>query len=694
MKFSTEDGILTIVWNSSAHTSNVLDDEACEGLEHALQAVASESVRGVILTTGKQDFSTGDALSSLVPLLGPDVDVQRQMAHVLRVQRLLTRLEECGKPVVAAVRGDALGVGFELALACLRRIGSEGARFALPQVKAGLMPSAGGTQRLPRLLGIEAALPYVAQGRTLSAEEALDLGVLHALVPLKDLEQAALAALRDDCPCSPPWGQRGFRLPDGGVHSTKGAQLFSAANALTHAKTFGNLPAPQAILSAMYEGLPRRLDDALTIEARHAVALMREPASGNLLRATLLASRNDAVRKGASHPDAPSKVAVIGGGMMGAGIAQVSAAAGVEVTLIEHNQDAADRALERIEARLNRAVERGHLGVDKATVTLGRIRATAEYAELSDVELVIEAVFEDREIKARVTREAEASVSPTAVFASNTSTLPITGLALASARPKNFIGLHFFSPVDRMPLVEVIVGEQTSEATLKRALSYVLAIGKTPIVVKDSRGFYTSRVFSTYVMEGLAMLADGVKPALIENAGRLSGMPMPPLALADEVSIGLLHRIRRQTREDLGADWVTRPGDAVIEEMVESHQRPGRAAGAGFYDYEPEKRLWPGLSANWPEADIQPDVEELRDRLLAIQAVEALRCLDEGILECAEDADVGALLGWGFAPWTGGPIRYVKTIGTTTFARLCQRLCETHGSRFATPMQIDELVNT
>jgi 3-hydroxyacyl-CoA dehydrogenase/enoyl-CoA hydratase/3-hydroxybutyryl-CoA epimerase len=399
----------------------------------------------------------------------------------------------------------------------------------------------------------------------------------------------------------------------------------------------------------------------------------------NLQRANRLARRPAAVARNRF-----SRIGVLGAGLMGSGIAHVAARAGLGVVLLDANQEAAERGLGHIRRQQQTAVERGRIGEAEARFIVERVQPTADYARLADAELVIEAVFENREVKAEVTRRAEAVLGAEAVFASNTSTLPITGLAQASGRPERFIGTHFFSPVERMPLVEIIRGARTGEEALAWSMDFVRQIGKTPIVVNDSRGFYTSRVFGTYTREAMLMLAEGVRAALIENAGKAAGMPMAPLALSDEVAISLIYQITAQTAKDLGDKYRPTAADRLIAEMVERHNRPGRRAGKGFYDYPADgpKRLWPGLSSLVPEAATQPSVDDVKTRYLAIQALEAARCLEENVVTDPADADVGAILGWGFAPWTGGPLSYIDMLGTGRFVELCDRLAQQHGERF------------
>ncbi|MBT5897129.1 MAG: 3-hydroxyacyl-CoA dehydrogenase, partial [Rhodospirillaceae bacterium] len=492
-----------------------------------------------------------------------------------------------------------------------------------------------------------------------------------------------------------PWDKKSFKMPGGAVQSATGQQAFAAGNAMLHQRTYGNYPAQQNIMSCVYEGCQVDIDTGLAIEIRYLIATALTPECRNMIR--LFFAMTEA-GKGAGRPkDVPAasftKIGVLGAGMMGAGIAYVTAMAGLDVVLLDMEQAGADKGKAHAEELLKKRGSRRRMEKDAAEATLARIHATTDFADLAGCEMVIEAVFEDRGVKADVTQKSLAVTGDDITFASNTSTLPITGLAKASSRPDNFIGLHFFSPVDRMPLVEIIMGEGTSDETLAKAIDYVKAIRKTPIVVNDSRGFYTSRVFGTYVREGLALLADGVSPALIENAGKMAGMPVGPLAMADEVSIDLMYKIGKQTREDMGDDYVAISGDDLVQKMVEDLGRIGKKVGKGFYDY-PEKgskRLWPGLAEHCPMASTQPDVEDVKKRLMYIQSVETARCMEEGVVTEKRDADVGSIMGWGFPPFRGGVLSLVDTIGIQDFVAECDRLAQAHGPRFSPPKLLRDM---
>ncbi len=686
------DAIATLAWNMPGRSQNVLNEESCNALCDAIERVVGDTdVKGILMTSEKADFIAGGDLEWLLTSDDPAVLFER----VMRLNRALRKLETCGKPVAMALPGMTLGGGLEVALVGHYRVAANNpkARFGLPEVTLGLLPGGGGTQRLPRLIGIQKSLPLLLEGKRLSAADALKAGILHAVVDAGSEVAAAhawlLTAIASGAPAQQPWDVKGFKVPGGAMASPAMQQVIMASNAMVRAKTYGNYPAPQHILSCVYEGMITDLDTALQTEARYFVQTVLTPEAKNMIR-TLFFSMNEANKLAARPSGVPTqrytKIGVIGAGMMGAGIAYVAAKAGLQVTLIDMAQEAGEKGKAYSQALIDKQLTRGQTTPDKAQALLDRITPTTDYALLDGAEIVIEAVFEDRALKAGVTQRSEAVIAADAIFASNTSTLPISGLAEASARPANFIGLHFFSPVDKMKLVEVIVGKQTSDATLARALDLVKALGMTPIVVNDARGFYTSRVFSTYVLEGMAMLAEGVSPALIDNAGLQAGMPVGPLALTDEVSCELIHKIDRQTKLDLGDAYVARPGHAVAAQMV-ALGRIGKKAGMGFYDYpqDAKKHLWSGLKQLYPLAAVQPTVQQLVERLTVVQAVDTARCMEEGVLRTARDADVGAILGWGFPPFLGGPLSMIHSIGVAAFVAQCERLAVQHGARFAPP---------
>jgi 3-hydroxyacyl-CoA dehydrogenase/enoyl-CoA hydratase/3-hydroxybutyryl-CoA epimerase len=494
-----------------------------------------------------------------------------------------------------------------------------------------------------------------------------------------------------------PWDKKGFQIPGGvGLKNPASSQWFMVGSSLTTKATKNNFPAPLAILSAVYEGTSVPIDAALRIESRYFSQLMMDPVARNMVR-TLFVNKQ-AADKGARRPEGipkreVGKLGILGAGMMGAGVAYVSARAGIECVLLDRTIEEAEQGKGYSVKLTGKGVDRGKMKQPAAEALLDRIHTTTDYADLEGCDLVIEAVFEDRDIKDKVTKKAEAEIPETAVFASNTSTLPITGLAQSSCRPEKFIGLHFFSPVDRMPLLEVIVGEKTSDETLAWALDYTRQIRKTPIVVRDSRGFYTSRVFATYTNEGMALLKDGVKPALIENAAVQAGMAIGPLAVSDEVTVELIYKVDKQARVDLGDDY-SGPSDIdVAHRMVEELERLGRRYGKGFYDYpaDGKKHLWSGLCDVYPVATEQPSVDEVKKRLLYIQALDSARCLFEGVLSDPADADIGAILGWGFPAWTGGTVSLIETVGLSEFVAECDRMAPLYGPRFAVPDRLRQM---
>jgi 3-hydroxyacyl-CoA dehydrogenase/enoyl-CoA hydratase/3-hydroxybutyryl-CoA epimerase len=691
-----EDGIAVITWDMPGRSMNVMYDASLSEFAAAVDGALSDSeTKGVVVTSGKPAFIAGADLEWLEALMASgeteDVRIRSLFDRFMDLHRLFRRIETAKKPFVAAINGTALGGGFEICLACHRRIATEDPRalLGLPEAKVGLFPGIGGTQRYLRMLGALEALPLLLEGTYLSPAQALARGLVDEVAPTAEL----VARAKDWIRAAPaealvkPWDKPGFIIPGADPRTLAGVQAFSAANAMQRAKTYGNYPALDAIQSVVYRGMLVPIDTALRIETEAFVRLTLDPRARNMVRTQFinLQQANKLARRPAAVARKRfSRIDVLGAGLMGSGIAHVAARAGIDVVLLDVNAEAAERGLDHIRRQQQTAVDRGRIPEAEARAIVARVQPVADYERLAGAELVIEAVFENREVKAEVTRRAEAVLRSEAVFASNTSTLPITGLAQASARPERFIGLHFFSPVERMPLVEIIRGERTGEEALAWSMDFVRQIGKTPIVVNDSRGFYTSRVFGTYTREAVLMLAEGVRPALIENGGKSAGMPMAPLALSDEVAISLIHQVAVQTAKDLGDKYRPTAADRLIAEMVERQNRPGRRAGKGFYDYPADgpKRLWPGLSGLAPEAATQPSLDDVKTRYLAIQALEAARCLEENVVTDPADADVGALLGWGFAPWTGGPLSYIDMLGTRPFVELCDRLAQQHGLRF------------
>ena len=693
IEIKTDDGICTLTWDMPERSMNVLNEASLTAFSEAVdRALADPEVEGIVITSAKDAFVAGADLETVKAMCEEERTAEEHYARAGELSETLRRLETGGKPVVAAINGTALGGGYEICLACHHRICADdpSIQLGLPEAKLGLLPGGGGTQRLPRMIGVQSAMQPLMEGKQFRPQKALQMGLVDALVPPDELLAAARAWLQGEPRATQPWDERGFVIPGGGVNSPQVSQVFMGANAMTAANSYGNYPASQAILSCLYEGLRLPIDRGLEIEKRYFVSLLVDPTARNMIR-TLFLNLQEA-NKGARRPKGfepfpIAKIGVIGAGLMGAGIAFVSAKAGIDVVLIDISQEGADKGKAYTAKRMDKAIARKRGTPAQKEEALARITPTTDYALLEGCDLVVEAVFEDRGVKASVTQQAEAVIPAEAVFGSNTSTLPITGLAEASGRPERFIGLHFFSPVERMPLVEVIRGEQTSDAALAKSMDFIRAIGKTPIVVNDSRGFYTSRVFGTYITEGATMLREGILPALIENAGKMSGMPMPPLALADAVGLDLMHKVGEQTRADLGDAFVENPSNAVLELLVVQNGRHGQKNGKGYYDYQEDgsKRLWSGLAEAFPPADEQPGVDVLKRRYLFTQALETARCVEEGVITSAADCDLGAILGWGFAPFTGGPLSYIDTYGVAAFVEEADRLAARWGERFEAP---------
>ncbi len=692
------DGIALVTIDVPDQSMNVVTPALQRDLGAAFDRIVADSaIKGAVLTSGKSNgFVAGADLKGMAAafLAGHDAEKSRIAGiyeAVFALSALYRRIETCGKPVAVAINGLALGGGLELCLACHYRIAADNPKLqlGLPEVLVGLLPGAGGTQRLPRLMGVQNALLYITQGKSMSPAEAKGFGVIHDVAPAAELVERARAwVLANPQGGVAPWDQKGFKFP-GGAGATNPAfvQTFVGANAMVTAKTLHNMHAPHAILSAVYEGAQLPIDMALKVEAKYFAKLFADPQATAMIR-TLFVSKQ-AAEKGArrpkDEPPAPTmRLAMLGAGMMGAGIAMVSAQAGIEVVLLDRDLESAEKG----KAYAAEKLAKKRLPQDKVDSVLTRIRPTTDFADLAGCDLIIEAVFEDRAIKAETTKKTEAVLGPDVIFGSNTSTLPITGLAEAWSKPANFIGIHFFSPVDKMPLVEIIVGKKTGSRAIAKALDYVRQIKKTPIVVNDSRGFYTSRCFATYVQEGTELLGEGVSPALIENCGRQIGMPVGPLAVSDEVSIELGYKVMQAAQRDLGDAYVPSRADDVIRQMVDMG-RLGRKAAKGYYDYPADgrKSLWPGLRTQFatrPDAE-QPAAELVRERLLYRQIVECLRCYEEGVLETPQDGDLGAIFGWGFAPHTGGPFSLVDSLGAKTVVARLDSLASRHGPRFAPP---------
>jgi 3-hydroxyacyl-CoA dehydrogenase/enoyl-CoA hydratase/3-hydroxybutyryl-CoA epimerase len=677
----------------SANTMNAVYREAMGQIVERLEA-EKDSIAGVIITSAKKTFFAGGDLNELIKVTKADAPAFYQM--ILNIKGQLRRLECLGRPVVAAINGAALGGGWEIALACHHRIAlnNSSIQLGLPEVTLGLLLGGGGVVRMVRLLGLEKALPYLAEGKKVRPDAAFKAGLIHELACDKDdLLAKARAWIAANPNAVQPWDVKGYKIPGGTPSSPNVAQMLAIAPSVLRDKTKGCFPAPEKIMCAAVEGAQVDFDTAQIIEARYFTELTTGQVAKNMI-GTFWFQLNE-INAGGSRPQGfvpyvTKKVGVLGAGMMGAGIAYVSAVAGIEVVLKDISIEAAEKGKSYSAKLLEKKVGRGQMSAEKRDGILARIKATDKDADFAGCDLIIEAVFEDRDLKANVTAAAERAALADAVIASNTSTLPITGLAAAVQNQDRFIGLHFFSPVDKMPLVEIIKGEQTSDETLARGFDYVMQINKTPIVVNDSRGFFTSRVFGTFTNEGLAMLGEGVSAAMIENEARKAGMPVGPLAISDEVSMSLMNHIRQQTIKDLAAEGKSipeHPAFAVIDMMLGEYKRSGKAAGAGFYDYPAggKKHLWPELKARFEKSDAQISQIDVRDRILFIQAIETVRCMEEGVLKSVADANIGSIFGIGFAAWTGGALQFINQYGVQNFVARATYLAEQYGERFLPP---------
>ena len=698
------DGTALITWDMADRSMNVITMDVIEELGTIVDKVANDAaIKGAVITSGKSSFCGGADLTMLDRLADVFATMAKTQGEVAaagtlyeesrKLSLLYRRIETCGKPWVCALNGTAMGGGFELALACHHRIASEDARtrLGLPEVKIGLFPGAGGTQRIARMLPPADALQFLLKGDQIRVDRAKLLKLVDAVVPAGDLIKAAKDWIKAGGKSKAPWDIEGFRLPGGPVYSKAGMMTFPAANAIYRRETYDNYPAARAILQVVYEGLQVPFDTALRIESRWFAKILRSPEAAAMIRSLFVSMQdlNKGARRPASEPATVlKKIGVVGAGFMGAGIAQVTAAANLQVVLIDRDQETADKGKAGLHKALSDRVMKGRMKGAERDELLARITPTADYAALKDCDLVIEAVYEDRKIKADVIAKIQAVIGDKAVFASNTSTLPISSLATEFKDPARFIGIHFFSPVERMMLVEIILGKQTGDKALAVALDYVRAIRKTPIVVNDSRGFYTSRVVGTYIREGHLMLAEGVPAAMIENVGRIAGMPVGPLSLNDEVAVDLAWKILKATEADLGPKAIDARQKKLLEEMVEKRGRFGRKNGKGFYDYPANgpKKLWPGLVELQPKKLLDPekiDIEELKFRLLGIQALETSRCFEEKVLTDVREADVGSILGFGFAPFSGGTLSWIDMMGTKRFVERCRKLEKKYGERFA-----------
>lgn len=695
------DGIALITWDMPGKSMNVIDLTVMDELDALIDEVANnEAIKGAVITSGKKAFGAGADLTMLQDMLadyqkmeGTDkaAATQTLFDNAYRLNLTLRRLETGDKPWVAALNGLAMGGCFEIALACHARVASDDPklRVGLPEVKVGLLPGAGGTQRVPRLINTQDALQMLLQGKAHPAAKAKSLGLVTEVVPADELIEKSKGLIRDGLTAEQPWDKKGFRFPGGMVYSPAGFNLFPAANAIYRKETYDNYPGARAIMKCVYEGMLLPFDTAIKVESRYFANVLQTTEAASMVRSLFISMQE--LNKGARRPaDQPAnkikKVGVIGAGFMGAGITYVTAKAGIEVVLIDREQDYAEKGKSYSADLMDKAIKRRSATAESKEALLNLITATTDYNALEGCDLVVEAVFEDASIKADVTEKVEAVVGKDVIFASNTSTIPISNLAKASKRAKNFIGIHFFSPVDRMLLVEIIMGKKTGDAALAMAVDYVLAIRKTPIVVNDTRGFYANRCVFRYMNEAYNMLIEGVPPAMIENAARMAGMPVGPLSLNDEVAIDLTQKVLRQTVKDLGEKAVDPRYLELVDTMIEKNGRLGRKNGKGFYDYPDKpakKHLWPELKTLYPQQNADDvSIQDLKDRFLFTMAMEAARTIQEGVVTDIREADVGAIIGFGFAPYTGGPLSYIDGMGADVFVTRARQLARKYGAHF------------
>ena len=703
IQYTLTEGIATITFDEPNSPVNTM----CLQWQEDMTALAAQvlqdkdAIQGILLTSNKSTFFAGADLKGAMRLKPSDAPTI--YTEIERLKQNFRTIETLGKPVVSLINGTALGGGWEVALVGHHRIAIDDRKIqlGLPEVTLGLLPGASGVTKMTRHLGLMGAQPYLVEGKIFSPSDAKGLGLVHDLVApgenaVAEMRTKALAWIAANPAAQHPWEAKGYKVPGGLPSSPAVAQMLVVAPAMIKKQTRGLYPAPEAIMACMVEGLQVDIETALRIESR-ALAKLMTGTNARAMINTFFFNLN-AIKSGQSRPKdvarfKPAKVGLLGAGMMGAGIAFAQATKGIATVLKDVSQEKADQG-KGYSAKLTQArVDKGRMTAQEQKNVLDRIHATGSVADLKDCDLIIEAVFENRELKARVTKESEPLLAAGGFFASNTSTLPISGLATASTAPQKFIGIHFFSPVDKMKLVEIIRGKQTDDETVARAFDYVQAIGKMPIVVNDSRGFFTSRVFGTFVMEGVAMVGEGIPAAAVENAGIQCGMPVGPLAVLDETALTLSLHVMDQTRADYEAEGKTytpTPGELLVAEMVRKHERPGRAGGGGFYEYPTEelakkgakKFLWPQLKDLFEKPDAQWNITDLKDRLLFRQAVETARCLSENVLTTVHDANIGSIFGIGFPAWTGGAMQFIYGMGIETFEARATELAKQYGAGF------------
>ncbi|WP_370048156.1 MULTISPECIES: 3-hydroxyacyl-CoA dehydrogenase NAD-binding domain-containing protein [Salipiger] len=703
------EGVATITWDTPGKSMNVMSIEGFQQLDTLIdEALADDAVKGIVLTSGKAgSFAGGMDLNVIAKMRedGGDDPASSIFDGIMQIHTILRKIERAGmddknkggKPIACVLPGTALGIGFEIPLACHRIFAADNpkAKIGLPEIMVGIFPGAGGTTRLSRKLGAMAASPFLLEGKLSDPKKAKSAGLIDEVSedPLADAKAWVLAAGPADI--VKPWDAKGYKMPGGAPYHPAGFMTFVGASAMVNGKTKGVYPAAKAMLSAVYEGALVPFDTALKIEARWFTNVLLNPSSSAMIRSLFI--NKEALEKGANRPDVPDqkvkRIGVLGAGMMGAGITLVSAMAGIEVVLLDQSLEAAEKGKAYTASYMDKGIARKKATPEKKDAALSLITATDDYAQLAGCDLIVEAVFEDPKVKAEVTQKVLEHVGEDCIFATNTSTLPITELAKAASNPEQFIGIHFFSPVEKMMLVEIIKGKATGTRAVAKALDFVRQIRKTPIVVNDARFFYANRCIIPYINEGIRMVAEGVEPALIENAAKLVGMPLGPLQLVDETSIDLGVKIAKATKAAMGDAYPDGAVDEVVFWMADEG-RLGRKVKAGFYDYDDKGKrqlLWDGLAAKYPVADAQPSLTEVQHRLLFVQVLEAVRALEEGVLEDIREGDVGAILGWGFAPWSGGPFSWLDILGTPYAAERCDQLAEAYGDRFACPALLRDM---
>lgn len=709
------DGIALVTIDLPGATMNVWNDDLIAEFGAWVEDfTTNEAVKGAVITSGKATgFLAGADLTMLGGAKANSTKEAFDQAFALnallrkmeaggKTAKALTSGQASAKPVACALNGLALGGGLELALACHYRVVADNPKIQLgmPEVMVGLLPGGGGTQRTPRLIGLQNAAMMIIQGKSLDPATAKAQGLVHDVVPAADLIANAKAWVKANPKASAPWDKKDFKFPGGaGAMDPRSVQLFIGLNAMAHKESKGNFDAVKAILSCLYEGSILPFDTALRVESKYFTKLLSGSQAKNMIRTLFI--NKQAAEKGAGRPkDVPpveiKKVGVLGGGLMGSGITHVTVKGGMDVVVLDRSLEDANKAVDYSRKIIDKAVGRGKMSKEAGEAFMARITPTDNYDDLKDVDLIIEAVFERPDVKADVIKKAEAVIRPDVVFASNTSTLPITGLAKNSVRPELFIGLHFFSPVEKMPLLEIIPGELSGDRALAAAFDYNAKIKKTPIVVKDVRGFFTNRVFPPYMGEAMKLVTEGVKPALIENAAKSLGMPIGPLALLDETTLQLGYDVMQSTKKELGDAYQPSGTEDFMELMVVKLGRKGRRFGSGFYDYDEKGErlsLWQGMADHYPLAENQPTVEEVKQRLLYIQLIATAQCYEEEVVRDPQSADLGAIFGWGFAPYTGGPMSYIDTVGLENFVRTADSLAQRFGSRFAPPKSFREMAD-